>query len=353
MNRTANFSDWVYCVDLAKNKFQVHTFSAGGQRRAARTYSRPGFDAFLADPAKVGALVVMEACASSQYWARRFTARGYRIKLVPPQFVARQRHGNKTDGNDADAIYAVHRDPRVRPVPVKTLAQHDLCALHRARELLMKHRTAQINQIRGLLAERGCIAAQGEGGFSALQTRVRSAPPEEVTAALVETVALLVEPLRALEVGIDRIEARLRAARAHSPVAQRLDGIFGVGVLTATAVVGEYGHNVEHFADARQFAAGLGLTPSEHSSGEKRRLGRITKRGNPYLRKLLVQGAQSVVNAAGRRDDALCRFARRLLTQGKGRNTVIVAVANRLARVIYALLKHGTDYRPHPGHAPA
>lgn len=353
MNRTANFADRVYCVDLAKNKFQLHTFSPGGERIAARTYARSKFDAFFADPAKAGALVVMEACASSQYWARRLASRGYRIKLVPPQFVAKQRHGNKTDGNDADAIFAVHRDPRVRPVPVKTLEQQDLCAMHRARELLMKHRTAHINQIRGLLAERGCIAAKGEAGFSDLLARILSQPPAEVTAGLVDTVMLLAEQIRAVEANIDLLDARLKVVRAHSPAAQRLDGIFGVGPVTATAFVGEYGHSVERFADARQFAANIGITPSEHSSGEKRRLGAITKRGNPYLRKLLVQCGQSVVNAAGRRDDAICRFAQRLLAQGKRRNTVIIAVANRLARIIYALFKHQTDYRPNPGLADA
>lgn len=353
MNRTANFADRVYCVDLAKNKFQVHTYSPAGERIGARTLSRAKFDAFFANPTHVGALVVMEACASSQYWARRLLERGYRTKLVPAQFVAKQRHGNKTDGNDADAIYAVHRDPRVRPVPVKSLEQQDLCAMHRARELLSKHRTACINHVRGLLAERGCVAARGDAAFKGLLAQVLGSPPAEVTDELVITIALMAEQIHVLESQLDAIDARLKVVRAQSPAVQRLDGIFGVGCITSTAMIGEYGHNVARFADARQFAASIGITPSEHSSGEKRRLGGITKRGNPYLRKLLVQCAQTVVNNAERRDDAICRFAQRLRAQGKHRNTVILAVANRLARIIYAVLKHQSEYRPNPGLANA
>lgn len=353
MNRTADFADRVYCVDLAKNKFQVHTYSAAGERLAARTLSRGKFDEFFADPKHVGALVVMEACASSQYWARRLLERGYQVKLVPAQFVAKQRYGNKTDGNDADAIFAVHRDPRVRPVPVKSLEQQDLCAMHRARELLSKQRTACINHVRGLLAERGCVAARGDAAFKGLLAQVLGDPPAEVTDGLVITIARMAEQLQVLQAQLDAFDAHLKRVHAQSPMAQRLDGIFGVGHITATAFVGEYGHNVARFADARQFAANIGITPSEHSSGEKRRLGAITKRGNPYLRKLLVQCAQAVVNAADRRDDAICRFAQRLRAQGKHRNSVIIAVANRLARIIYALIKHQGEYQPNPGQANA
>lgn len=353
MNRTAITTDRVYCVDLAKNKFEVHVFSPTAERLQQRTLSRAKFDAFFADPAKAGGLVVMEACGSSHHWSRRLQARGYRTKLVPAQFVAKQRLGNKNDGNDADAIFAVHRDPRVRPVPVKSLEQQDLCAQHRVRELLVNQRTQYINQARGLLAERGCVAARGDAGFAALLDRVVSRPAEEITPTLVDLIGLIAEQIRGVTAQIAVIEARLRSALDASPVAQRIDSVFGVGGITATAFAGEFGNSVERFADARQFAASLGGTPSEHSSGEKRRLGAITKRGNPYLRKLLVQCAQSVLTASARRDDAICVLARRLLEQGKRRNTVIVAVANRLARIIYAVIKHRTGYHPSGGAQPA
>ena len=347
MNRTAKLSDRTYCVDLAKNKFQVHAFLPSGERVQQLTLTRSKFDAFFADPARIGGLVVMEACAGSHYWARRFEHRGYGTKLVPPQFVAKQRLGNKNDGNDADGIFAVHRDPRVRPVPVKTVEQQDLCALHRVRELLVSQHTQYINQARGLLAERGYVAARGTAGFTDLLTRLAEQPSQELTPSLIGVIELLVQQLRQLETQIDVIEKQLQTILTASPVAQRIDSVFGIGFITATAFAGEYGACLHRFADSRQFAASLGITPTEHSSGQKRRLGAITKRGNPYLRRLLVQCAQSVLKHCKRRDDALCLLGRRLLAQNKRHSAVVVAIANRLARIIYAVIKHQEDYRPH------
>jgi transposase len=349
MNRTANAPERVYCIDLAKNKFQVHVFSPSGERLQQRTLSRGQFASFFAHPSRRGGLAVMEACASSHFWSRHLQARGYYTKLVPAQFVAKQRLGNKTDGNDADGIFAVHRDPRVRPVPVKSLEQQDLCAQHRVRELLVSQRTQYINQARGLLAERGCVAARGESGFAQLLDRIASAPSQEITPPLVALIKIIVEQIRAVNAQIAVLETRLKSTLAVSPVAQRIDRVFGIGFITATAFAGEFGHGVDRFADARQFAAAIGITPSEHSSGEKRHLGSITKRGNPYLRKLLVQCAQAVLTASTKRDDTICVFAKRLLEQHKPRNTVIVAIANRLARILYAVIKHQTDYHPHAG----
>lgn len=346
MNRTANTEGRIYCVDLAKNKFQVHVYTPSGERLQQRTLSRARFEAFFADPNKPGGLVVMEACGSSHHWARWLQQRGFQTKLVPPQFVAKQRLGNKTDGNDADGIFAVHRDPRVRPVPVKSLEQQDLCAQHRLRELLVKQRTQCINQVRGLLAERGCVAARGDAGFAALLERVAQQSGDEITTPFAEMLALIAEQLRVIESQIAVLDARFDLSVLTSPLAQRLDGIFGVGPVTATAFVGEFGSHVERFADARQFAANLGITPGEHSSGERRRLGPVTKRGNGYLRKLLVQCAQAVLMNSATRNDALCVFAQRLLEKHKHRNSVVVALANRLARIIYAVIRHGRDYQP-------
>lgn len=345
MNRTPNRSDRTYTVDLAKEKFQVHEFSAQGECLAQHRLTRNKFDAFFSGAGRAGGLVVMEACASGHYWSRRLQARGYRTKLVPPQFVAKQRLGNKNDGNDADGVYAVHRDPRVRPVPVKSLAQQDLCAQHRVRELLVRQRTQCINQARGLLAERGCVAARGEGGFAALLERVARHEGGELTPTLTQLIGLIAAQVKVLDARIAQMDDQLDAALAESPDAQRLDGIFSVGTVTATAFVGEFGTDVSRFANAPSFAAGLGITPSEHSSGATRRLGAITRRGNPYLRRLLVQCAQTVVRHAGRRDDAICLFARRLLARHKRRNTVVVAVANRLARIIFAVMRDQKPYR--------
>lgn len=345
-------SSRVYCVDLAKNKFQVHAFSQQGQRLERKVLTRKKFQ-ILTGSLAPSDLVVMEACASSQHWARKIAAHGARAKLVPAQFVAKQRIGNKNDGNDADAIYAVHRDPRVRPVPVKTVAQQDLCAIHRLRELLDRQRTQMINQARGLLAERGCVAPKGEKGFSELLAGVIASPPEEVTPSLLDLVLRLSDRINQTNLEIADLNRRLRHALRDSAVAQRIDTIFGVGVVTATAVAAEYGNGVGRFADARQFAASLGSCPSERSSGETRRLGAITRQGNPYLRKLLVLCAQSVVRSRNRRKDPLCQLAVRLLDSGKPHNKVVVAVANRLARIMFAVIRDGTEYRPDGAHQPA
>lgn len=336
----------IYCVDLAKNKFQVHTFGPHGERLQQRTLTRGKFDALFSSAQTSRGLVVMEACASAHYWARRFERWGYSCKLVPPQFVAKHRVGNKTDGNDADAIFAAHRDTRVRPVPVKTLDQQDQCAWHRRRERLVSQRTQCINQARGFLAERGVIAAKGAGGFSELIATINDHVSDEVTPMLKNILSLIAQQIEQINAQISVIERQLKETLTISPVAQRLETIFGVGLITATAFAAETGGSVQRYADARQFAAGIGITPREESSGEKRRLGAITKRGNPYLRRLLVQGAQSIMQARDRREDALCQMARRLMNQRKPRNTVVVAIANRLARIVYAVIKHGENYCP-------
>jgi transposase len=345
MNANPNRAVQVYCVDLAKRKFQVHGYTDAGACVYRRTLSREAFEKLFTQLSGTGVLVVMEACASAHHFGRQFLARDLKVKLVPPQFVAKLRHGNKTDGNDADAIYAVHRDPRVRPVPVKSVQQQDLCAYHRVRELLVKQRTQLINQARGLLAERGLVAARGHEGFAELLRAVAGHTHSEVTEPLGDLMRLIAAQIQGIEAQIDVVERRLQEALKSSELARRLDRVTGVGCITATAVVGTFGERVERFADARQFAASLGVTPRENSSGETRRLGGITKRGDPYLRKLLVQCAQSIVNACQRRDDAICQFARRLLDR-RPRNTVVIAVANRLARIIHAMIKHGTEYQP-------
>jgi transposase len=344
MNRTESDITRVHCVDLAKEKFQVHTFSRSGERLSARTLSRARFDAAFSRLRADGSLVVMEACASSHYWGRELTRRGFRVKLVPAQFVAKRRMGSKTDGNDADAIYAVHCDPRVRAVPVKSAAQQDLCAEHRLREHLVGQRTAFVNQLRGMLAERGVVAPRGWKGLRAL-LGVLDVPPEgEITPALLRVIGQQVKQIESLDEEIAQIERRLAEVARNDTTVRNLDSIHGVGLITATAVVARCGYNLQRFASSRQFAASLGIAPREHSSGQTRRLGAITKRGDPYLRKLLVQCAQSIVRACQRREDTISQLAQRLL-QRRPRNTVVVAIANRLARIVYAVIKHGKPYQ--------
>ncbi|MEO4045465.1 IS110 family transposase [Pseudomonas sp. CAU 1711] len=338
-------------MDLAKHKFQVHGFSASGDCLQRLTLSRGQFDSLFSHAPSRDCLVVMEACSSSNYWGRRLQLLGYRVKRVPAQFVDKQRIGNKNDGNDADAIFAVHQDRRVRPVPVKTVAQQDLCAQHRLRELLVSQRTQLLNQARSLLAERGQIAAQGRRALGALIQQVREVETNpEVTADVLELLGQITCQVEGIDAQIQRVEARLKTASRTSPLIQHVQSIHGVDLITATAMVAEYGANLSPFADARQFAASLGLTPSEHASGQHRRLGGISRRGNPYLRTLLVQGAQAVLRHCQRREDAISQVARRLL-ESKRRTVAVVAIANRLARIIYAVIKQNTPYRAQPQQA--
>lgn len=288
MNRTAQrplLSNTVYAVDLAKNVFEVHTFGPHGVCRKVDRLSRKKFVAKFTNPHTERGVVVMEACASSHHWGRQLSSRGYWTQLVPPQFVAQRRVGNKNDGNDADTIYAVYRDPRIRSVPVKTLAQQDLAALHRTRELLVTQRTQSINQIRGLLAERGVVERAGTGGFQALMKRINQEDLPEVSACLQHQVALIHAHVGEIDAHLKALESELHSAYQGSVVAQQVHTIFGVGLITATACAAEYGGGVNRFHDGREFAANIGITPREHSSGEKHRRGAITKRGNCYLRK--------------------------------------------------------------------
>lgn len=356
MKSTANnarVSGLVYAVDLGKNTFQMHEFGPYGERLSQRTLSRLKFAQFFSNPGTPRGIVVMEACGSSHHWGRWLVARGYAVELLPAQFVAKQRVGNKTNGNDADAIYAVHGDRRVRPVPVKSLEQQDACAWHRLRERLVAQRTQCINQTRGLLAERGVLAAKGSGSFRALLRQVAEQPPEEVTPALQAMITLNVEQIAEIDRHIAQVECQLHGVLQASPDAQLANTVFGVGLITATAVASEYGGGVRRFSNCRQFAASIGITPGEHSSGDQRHLGPITRRGNPYLRRLLVQCAQNIVNRRGSRDDAMCLLARRLFERGKSRNTVIIAVANHLARSLYVVLKHHAPYNGYPQGDPA
>ena len=284
----------------------------------------------------------MEACATAHDWGRRLQELGYRVHLIPPQHVKAFVMGNKTDGNDADAIYEASRRRNLRFVAVKSEWQQDLQAVHRVRERLDKQRTGLINQVRGLLAERGYVYGRGPGVL-------RRALPELLGEGVFSgQFAELLGELWTEWLDLDRRldaqrQALERLGREHEAV-QRLRAVEGVGLLTATATVAAAGDG-SAYSSGRQYAASLGLTPSEHSSGETRRLGKITKRGNGYLRKLYVHGARAAVQAALRKEDPRSRWIQALVER-RGFNKAVVAVANKNARILWALLYHGETYRP-------
>lgn len=353
----------VYAVDLAKEHFHLNVYSAHGELLSSKGLSRAQFEKRVIDPQRARGMWVMEACAGAHGWGRKLLALGDQVKLVPPKFVANQRIGNKNDCNDAAAIFAVHLDARVHPVPVKSEAQQGQLAVHGARKLLIASRTKISNHLRSLLAEHLHVTAKGA---SALKTLASELSEVETAARLNVDVQAVLGSLQTMLKSINEqlalFDDLVERQVTQSAVATKLIDAPGIGPITASAMAAEYAGGVARFSDSRQFAANLGLTPGEHSSGGKTRMGGITKRGNGYLRQLLVQGAQGIINSAcpkpnskrglaqelnpsAIKQDDLHVFARELHAR-KPRNVVVIAVANRMARMVYAMLKSDTAYRP-------
>lgn len=368
--RAAYGAGLVYAVDLAKRVFHVNTYTAHGERQSSRALTRGQFDTLVRDPQRTRALFVMEACGSSTFWGRTLQERGDHVKLVPPQMVAKLRMGNKTDKNDAEAIFAVHKDERVHPVPLKSVEAQDQLALHATRRFLIKTRVSVSNHLRALLSERGLVAAKGATGLQGLLEEVTDIERSVLSPGSQPLVAVLQATLTGLFTQLEVLAEKVIDAVKANPVAQRLLEAPGIGPITASAVAAEYA-DVSRFADHRQFAASLGVVPSEHSSGGKQRFGGITKRGNHDIRALLTQCAHTIVTSAcpsvrkvsdpvqiaktgvakarekkttPPKTDDIHVFARNLRAR-KPRNVVVMAVANRLARMLYVLLKTGAAYR--------
>ena len=326
-------------IDVAKHVFQLHGVNDRGhtvlRRRVSRTQLRP----FVAQlrPCVVG----MEACGSAHYWARELRALGHDVRLIAPQFVAPYRKNEKNDGNDAEAICEAVGRPHMRLVPVKDVEQQAVLTVHRARQLLVAERTAVVNQARGLLAEYGLIVPAGIGALRRMWATLLEAPELPVLAR--EVFTDLADRLRALD---DRIAAydRRVAHLACQTLPQRLMQVPGVGPVTATALVATVG-DAHTFKNGRQLAAWLGLVPRQHSSGGRRRLGRITKRGDVYLRTLLIHGARAVLRQLARRTDATSRWVMALKAR-RGFNKAVVALAAKQARILWALLVTGRPYQP-------
>jgi transposase len=285
--------------------------------------------------------VLMEACGSSHYWGRELEAMGHEVSLLPPTEVSRYRSGNKTDRADAKALLEAARNRAIDPVPVKSVEQQAVTALHRLRSGYVSTRTARINAVRGHLREFGVSIPLGAARVipCARAALEGDAVPELLHAALLGAL----EDIESLKEKAESLQKELTRLARHMPAAGQLMTVPGIGVLTATALVAFIG-DPHRFRNGRCFAAYLGLTPREHSSGRSRRLGRITKHGNSYLRMLLIHGARSALRAgqiSGEPDD-LRRWALELKAR-KGYNVASVALANKLARIAWRVWR---DDRP-------
>lgn len=331
-------------VDLAKNVFQVHGVDARERPVWRRSLRRQQWLSVLSRTVPAGAEVGMEACAGAHHWARELVARGYRVKLIAPQFVKPYVKSNKSDRNDAEAICEAMSRPSMRFVEIKSTEQQDIQAVHRVRSELVKQRTAKANQIRGLVGEYGLVAPRSlsqlrkgipcwlEDAENGLSGRFRA------------LLAGLYGDLRYLQVRIDELDEEIESIARTTAAAQRLMQLRGIGPVTATALVAAVGRG-DAFRRGRDFAVSLGLTPKHHGTGGKDRVLGISKRGDAYLRQLLVHGARSAVRTAKHKDDPLSRWIQELLER-KHSNVVTVALANKTARMAWAMLRHGTDYEP-------
>ena len=331
-------------VDLAKDVFQVHGVDRHEKAVWRRKLRRNEWLKVLVATAEPGCQIGMEACGGAHHWARKLQGLGFRVKLIAPQFVKPYVKGDKNDANDAEAICEAMSRPSMRFVTVKSAEQQDIQAVHRIRVGLVEQRTAKANQIRGLAAEYGLVAPKELG-------QLRTALPcwlEDAQNGLSDRFRQLLsgvwEDLRALDERVGELDREITVIAKSDPLAKRLQQLRGVGPVIATALVGALG-NGEQFDRGRQMAAALGLTPRQHSSGGKERLLGISKRGDAYLRTLLIHGARSVIRTAKGKEDRLSRWVVALAARSHP-NVAAAALANKTARMAWAMMRNGTDYQP-------
>jgi len=328
-------------IDIAKNVFQIHGVDSQGKITLRKRIKRQGLLKELANirPCLIG----MEACASSHYWARAISSLGHDVKLMAAQFVCPYRKNEKNDGNDAEAICEAVSRPNMRFVNIKTVEQQAILTVHRARSLLVEERTALVNQIRGLLGEHGIVVACGIDKLRRALPAILEDAENELCDLVRTVIGEQWERLKLFDQRISGYDQQIQALANSNQAAKRLCEIEGIGAITATAIVASIGDG-KTFNNGRQLAAWLGLVPRQRSSGNKNRLGRITKRGDVYLRTLLIHGSRSVLRVTAKRTDRKSRWVEELKAR-RGYNKAAVALAAKQARVIWAMLSRGEAYR--------
>jgi transposase len=334
----ANVTFDLLAIDIGKQSFHLHGVCSDGVV-LSRKVSRGKFFAAVTEIAPLR--IAMEACPSAHYWGRRFQEAGHCVRLIHPRFVKPFVRGAKNDAVDAEAIFDAASRPTMRFVPVKTMVQQDLQAVHRVRDRLVCQRTSLINQVRGLLTEYGIVLPKGP-------SRLAAEGPAAVADALLselarELFADLFDQLRDLEERIRALDARLVAICRENAASRRLATLPGVGPVIATALVASIDDG-GHFRSGRELAAWIGLVPRQHTTGGKAKLGGIGRQANHYLRRQMIHGARSVAFRASGRDDVRSKWLQALVIR-RGFNRAVVALANKTARIAWALVTRQEIYR--------
>lgn len=328
-------------IDLAKNVFQVCTTDMSGNVLMNKKVSRKQLPEHIicVPPCEV----VMEACASAHYWARVFTRMGHKVKLIHPAYVRPYVKTNKNDAADAEALCEAASRPQMRFVQTKTLEQQDIQALHRIRQRLVAQRTGLCNQIRGLLGEYGLVIPQGVRNIRKQLPLILEDGDNALTMISRQAFQQLYEELVALDRRIASVKQQLEQVCETNPRCQSLLTVPGVGPMVATALYATMG-SPANYRNGREFSAFLGLVPRQQSTGGKTVLRGISKRGDPHMRRLLIQGAQAALRHMHKRNDALSRWACKLKAT-KGNGKAVVALANKLSRICWAITAHRTEYQ--------
>src|SRR5512132_1320759 len=331
-------------IDLAKNVFQVHGVDASGVvvvRKAMRRAQVLSF--FKALPR---CLVGMEACATSHYWAREIAAAGHEVRLMPPQYVKAYVKRNKNDAADAEAICEAVRRPSMRFVPVKSAEQEAVLTMHRARDLLVGQRTMLVNALRAHLAEFGIVGARGMHRVCDLVAIVADEGDTRMPAIARQVLGVLADQIAVLQDQIDEIDGRVIIWHRSSEVSQRIAGMPGIGPIIASAIVASVA-DASVFRSGREFAAWLGLVPKQSGTGGKTWLGRISKRGDGYIRRLLVTGALTALTRS--KAVKALPWIEGMKARQKRPMVIAVALANKMARTVWAMMVRGTAYRASAG----
>lgn len=327
-------------IDLAKTVFQLHGVDRNGKATLRKKVSRGQLKEIIANLPVC--MIGMEACAGAHYWAREFKKFGHDVRLISPQFVKPYVKSNKNDAADAEAICEAVSRPNMRFVPVKQIEQQDIQCLHRVRERLVKSRTALVNEIRGLLGEYGIIIPQKIAHVRQKLPGIIEEPEMNLTSMTRALFSALLTELRSLDEKILDCDEKVGAIHKSHPVCKRLSKIPGVGPLTATAMIAAVS-DPSAFKNGREMAAWIGLVPKQHSSGGKERLLGISKRGDVYLRTLLIHGARASLAWVENKEDRRSQWAKKLIER-RGRNRAAVALANKNARTIWAIMRNDKEF---------